>query len=92
MRFRTGMIVGFGAGYVMGSKAGRSRYEQIRQASSTVWESDPGRKVRESAHRAMEEVQDKALGLLHSMRSGGAETIDLTERPVDQRATDALYR
>jgi hypothetical protein len=30
MGFKTGALVGFGAGYVMGAKAGRARYEQIR--------------------------------------------------------------
>jgi hypothetical protein len=28
-RFRTGLIFGFSAGYVMGAKAGRDRYETI---------------------------------------------------------------
>jgi hypothetical protein len=27
--FRRGLIVGFGAGYVLGSRAGRERYQQI---------------------------------------------------------------
>jgi len=31
MGFKTGLIVGFGAGYVLGSKAGRERYEQIME-------------------------------------------------------------
>lgn len=29
MRFRLGVVVGFAAGYYLGSKAGRERYEQI---------------------------------------------------------------
>ncbi len=32
MRFRLGVLVGFGAGYVLGAQAGRARYEQIQQA------------------------------------------------------------
>jgi len=31
MRFRIGLILGLGAGYVLGTKAGRERYEQIRR-------------------------------------------------------------
>jgi|SRR5689334_7752853 hypothetical protein len=31
MAFKTGLVVGFGAGYVLGTRAGRERYEQIRQ-------------------------------------------------------------
>jgi hypothetical protein len=32
MRFRTGVIVGFAAGYYLGARAGRERYEQLRTA------------------------------------------------------------
>ena len=31
MKFKTGLVVGFGAGYVLGSKAGRERYDQIQR-------------------------------------------------------------
>jgi hypothetical protein len=30
MRFRIGLLVGFGIGYYLGARAGRERYEQIR--------------------------------------------------------------
>jgi hypothetical protein len=33
MKFRSGMLVGFGAGYVLGAKAGRERYQQIVEAT-----------------------------------------------------------
>ena len=36
MRFRLGLIIGAGAGYVLGAKAGRGRYEQIRRVTETV--------------------------------------------------------
>lgn len=32
MGLKTGLIVGFGVGYVLGAKAGRERYEEIRRA------------------------------------------------------------
>ena len=42
MRFKSGFLVGLGAGYVMGTKAGQERYQQIvdamRQAAG-----EPGR-------------------------------------------------
>ena len=31
MRFRLGIVVGFGVGYYLGARAGRVRYEQIRR-------------------------------------------------------------
>ena len=30
MRFRMGLLVGFGVGYYLGARAGRERYEQLR--------------------------------------------------------------
>ncbi|HEY7283112.1 MAG TPA: YtxH domain-containing protein [Actinomycetota bacterium] len=30
MSMRTGLVIGFGIGYVLGAKAGRQRYEQIQ--------------------------------------------------------------
>ena len=33
MKFRFGMILGFIAGYILGAKAGRDRYEQIMRAA-----------------------------------------------------------
>ncbi|MGI9648054.1 MAG: hypothetical protein ACR2OI_06000 [Acidimicrobiia bacterium] len=32
MGFKSGLIVGLGVGYVLGSKAGRERYEQIMES------------------------------------------------------------
>jgi hypothetical protein len=31
VKFRLGLVVGFGVGYYLGAKAGRARYEQIRR-------------------------------------------------------------
>ena len=53
MRFRMGLIVGFGAGYYLGAKAGRERYEQLRR---TV------RKVRGS--QALDTAADKAKAVV----------------------------
>src|SRR6266536_1382810 len=33
MRFRAVLVIGFGAGYVLGAKAGRERYQQIVEAT-----------------------------------------------------------
>lgn len=34
-------VAGAAAGYVLGTRAGRRRYEQIRAGASKVWTSDP---------------------------------------------------
>jgi hypothetical protein len=41
MKFRTGMLVGLGAGYVLGAKAGRERYQQILEATRAFMD-NPG--------------------------------------------------
>jgi len=33
MKFKAGFLIGFGAGYVLGAKAGRERYQQIAEAT-----------------------------------------------------------
>lgn len=40
MRFRLGVMIGFGAGYYLGAKAGRERYEQLNQMVKKVKRSD----------------------------------------------------
>jgi hypothetical protein len=39
MRTKVTFLVGFAAGYVLGSRAGRARYEQIRQAARSFLDS-----------------------------------------------------
>ncbi len=39
MKFRIGLVLGFAAGYYLGAKAGRARYDQIRQRLERLSES-----------------------------------------------------
>ena len=80
-------IAGLAAGYVLGSRAGRQRYEQIRRTSGRVWNSGPVQKQVASAKevartRAAPVVADmvadaaRATGeKLRSSRTVPAETI-----------------
>jgi hypothetical protein len=36
MKFRTGLVIGLGVGYVLGARAGRERYEQLRRSAQRV--------------------------------------------------------
>jgi len=38
MRGKIGLAVGLGVGYVLGTRAGRARYEQIKKQAEKVWE------------------------------------------------------
>lgn len=41
MKGKIGIVVGLAAGYVLGARAGRERYEQIKTGFLKVWNTDP---------------------------------------------------
>lgn len=41
MKGKIGLVVGLGVGYVLGTRAGRERYEQIKTQWLKVWHLDP---------------------------------------------------
>ena len=51
------IALAFGAGYVLGSRAGRRRYEQIREKAQQVWNDD---RVQEAVHKATDGVEKAA--------------------------------
>ncbi|HKZ25928.1 MAG TPA: hypothetical protein VJ398_09085 [Acidimicrobiia bacterium] len=75
MKFRAGMVVGLAAGYVLGTKAGRKRYEQIRRATSKA-----------STHPAVRQVADQATALVDLGRSAIAEGLTVGSRSLRKAA------
>ncbi len=57
MKGRVALLVGFGAGYVLGARAGRERYEQIKGTATSVWQ-DPA--VQHRVEQAQNVAKDKA--------------------------------
>lgn len=57
MRGKLVLIVGFGIGYVLGARAGRQRYEEIKRAVSRLWY-DP--RVQHQVRNVEEFARDKA--------------------------------
>jgi hypothetical protein len=45
MKRRNVLLIGLGVGYVLGAKAGRERYEQIRRAARVVANNPPIRRL-----------------------------------------------
>jgi hypothetical protein len=72
MRFRFGLVVGFAAGYYLGSKAGRERYEEIQRRLEALRDTRVFEKLQAAVELAVERLQ--------------AETqqadVDLTLEPV----------
>ena len=85
MGFKTGLIVGLGAGYVLGSKAGRERYEELK-ASWDQFVGNPsvqrmvskGREVVETGTekgiRAVETAGEDVKDRLQNSGGGGGST------------------
>jgi hypothetical protein len=61
MRFRVGVVLGFAAGYYFGARAGRERYEQLRQGITRVRESRPLEKARAVVELGMERVRSEPV-------------------------------
>lgn len=79
---RIALVLGLGIGYVLGTKAGRQRYEQLRRWWSSFKGSEPGQQIsaelHDAASRAGKVIEDKAS-------AGVSKVSELTHR--DKNAT-----
>jgi hypothetical protein len=67
MGFKTGLLIGFGAGYVLGSRAGRQRYDEIRRTWGRLSGSPT---VHRAAERTREFAGDGLREGLHAVQTG----------------------
>ncbi|GAA3669913.1 hypothetical protein [Microbacterium marinilacus] len=67
MRGKLGLVIGLGAGYVLGTRAGRERYEQIKTQALKVWSLDP---VQEQVAKAKKLATSSALALPRAAWNG----------------------
>lgn len=57
MKGKITLLVGGAVGYVLGTRAGRQRYEQIKSQAQSVWKSP---KVQKKATQAQDYAREKA--------------------------------
>ena len=67
MKGKIGLVVGIGVGYVLGTRAGRERYEQIKTQWLKVWNLDP---VQEQVDKVKGYVGDKAAAVPGAIWTG----------------------
>ena len=95
MKTKAALVVGLATGYVLGTRDGRERYEQIKSQATRVWQ-DP--RVQQKAARAQDlakqkatqaqdlakekapVVKDKATAAAH--KASGSATSDRSPEPV----------
>ncbi|CAM5361177.1 MULTISPECIES: hypothetical protein [Streptomyces] len=61
MRYRLTFMTGLAIGYVLGTKAGRERYEQLRKSARRITQNPAVRNTAESAALGGREVATKAF-------------------------------
>ncbi len=66
------LLVGLGVGYVLGTRAGRERYEQIMDAANKLW-NDP--RVKQRVDQAEDFVKDKAPDVAEFLADGAKNVV-----------------
>ncbi|MFF0742485.1 YtxH domain-containing protein [Streptomyces sp. NPDC004111] len=61
MRYRLTFVAGLALGYVLGTRAGRERYEQIRKSARRISQNPAVRNTAESAAQSGREFAGKAM-------------------------------
>lgn len=88
---KTSFLLGAAVGYVLGARAGRERYEQIRAGASKAWQSQPVQsQVASAKHTARTKAAPAALDAVSSaaavagdkMREGASRITGDPERDV----------
>lgn len=94
MRYRLTFITGFAAGYVLGARAGRDRYEQLRKTAQGIAQNPAVRNTVESAGQQGRVLAAKAADSL-TTRFGdrlpgpvGEKVRSLRERAVGDAEDD----
>ncbi|MEP6478439.1 MAG: YtxH domain-containing protein [Rhodoglobus sp.] len=66
------LVVGLGIGYVLGTRAGRERYEEIKTAANKLWQ-DP--RVQKQVNQAEAFVKDKAPDVAEFISDGAKKVV-----------------
>lgn len=65
MKGKIAFVLGAAVGYVLGSRAGRERYEQIKRGAEQVWQTAPVQRgvdaVKDATRGTVENLKDSAL-------------------------------
>lgn len=84
---------GFAAGYVLGAKAGRGRYNQIASKADDVWNDPHVRQVRGDAQEFVDQtapvVKDKAADAAKKAGDKAAEVTGKAKKTADQASDTA---
>ncbi|GAA5146416.1 hypothetical protein GCM10025768_05010 [Microbacterium pseudoresistens] len=72
MKGKIGLVVGLGAGYVLGTRAGRERYEQIKTQWLKLWHLDP---VQKQVGKARAFAKSQAVAVPKALWTGAVKVV-----------------
>jgi hypothetical protein len=77
MKFRIGLIIGFGVGYYLGARAGRARYEQMRRRLERLRDSRLFERMQAAVELSVERLktEDGATPALHLVETPETQTV-----------------
>jgi len=79
------LVTGLAIGYVLGTRAGREKYEDIKATAAKLW-NDP--RVQKNVHQAEDFVKDKAPEVAHAAADGAKKVASkATGRSSSTRTT-----
>ena len=70
MKGKIALLAGGAVGYVLGTRAGRERYEQIKSQAQSLWNNP---KVQETASQAQDLAKEKASDAASKVSSSGQD-------------------
>ena len=86
MKGKLAVLAGVGVGYVLGTRAGRERYEQMRAGARRLWQ-DP--RVAQQRHKAVDVAKDQAAAAAHVAKDQAAAAKDAVSEKVHRSAGDS---
>ena len=93
MKGKVLFVVGLGVGYVLGTRAGRERYEQIKKAAESVWNTPTVQQgvgsVKDFAMTRVGDLSDTVLDGVKNLIGNATKTSGATKQDVGRAARSA---
>jgi len=80
-------VIGLGVGYVLGTRAGRERYEQLKERATGVWNNPRVRRQVDTARHTATSAADSATQKISEhLPGGGSDTAEqANQEPASAR-------
>lgn len=85
MKAKLALLVGAAAGYVLGTRAGRERYEQIKGTATDLWQNNH---LQERVSGAEDFVAAKAPDVQHKMSEAARSAVDAARSKLGRSHDD----